>query len=182
MANMLFTTFGILSPMAYNLFLILAVVGFFGVYIPWNERKKKQGGQKSAESFRMRRKPSAPMSRAQALVRMVFYLPVLTVGLTRLIASSVMGEPLLIALGGGLTIVSLLGMERAGKEFRAGKLNRSVKPPKPAFRPEAPDHEHITITDQGDKARLEQLDTLKNAGLISDQEYRQKRQEILNKP
>ena len=120
------------------------------------------------------------MSRARARVRMSYYIPVFVVGLTMLIASAVMGEPVLIALGGGLTIISLLGMERAGRDFRAGRPSRPSKPPKPVFRTEAPDHEHITVSGHSGTARLEQLDTLKNAGLISDQEYRQKRQEILN--
>lgn len=180
MANMLFTTFEILSPMAYHIFLILAVVGFFGFYIPWNEKRKKNGGKKSTEKASEWRKTSAPVGRAQALVQMVFYIPVFVTGMTMLIASAVVGMPLLIALGGGLTIFSLLRMERAGRDFRAGRPSRPSKPPKPAFRSESPDHEHITVSGQGSKARLEQLDTLKSAGLISDQEYRQKRQEILN--
>ena len=180
MVNMLFTTFEILSPMAYNIFLVAVVVGFFGVYIPWNERRKKGGGQKAAEGTGRWRKSSAPMSRAQAFVQMVFCIPVFVTGMTMLIASAVVGIPLMIALGGGLTIFSLLRMERAGRDFRAARSSRPSRPPKPAFRPESPDHEHITVSGQGDKARLEQLDTLKNAGLISDQEYQQKRQEILN--
>lgn len=180
MGNILFTTLEILSPMAYNIFLILAVIGFFGIYIPWNERKKKGSGQKTAERVRERGEPPAPMSRAQALVRIVYCIPVFVVGMTMLIASAVMGEPVMIALGGGLTIFSLLRMERAGRDFCAGRSSRPSKPPKPAFRPESPEHEHITVSGQGGKARLEQLEVLKNAGLISDQEYRQKRQEILN--
>ena len=180
MANLLFTTFGILSPGIYNIFLLLAVIGFFGVYLPGNERKKKQGGQKFAKKARERRKPSAPMGQGKALALMVLCVPVAIAGLTILIASSVMGDPPLIALGGVLSIASLLGIERAGKAFRTGRPPRPFKPPKPAFRPEAPDHEHITVSGQGTKARIEQLEVLKNAGLLSDQEYRQKRREILN--
>lgn len=41
-------------------------------------------------------------------------------------------------------------------------------------------HDHIPSTALDAKHRLEQLESLKTAGLISDQEYRQKRQEILN--
>lgn len=178
MGNMLFTIFGILSPMAYTFFLLSAVIGFFGVYIPWNERKKK-AGKPVKNTGKMEEQPT-PMSRAKALARMVGCIPVFVIGMTMLIACAIMGEPVLIALGGGLTIISLLGMERAGRDFRAGRLSRSPKPPKPVFRTEAPDHEHITVSGHSGTARLEQLDTLKNAGLISDQEYQQKRQEILN--
>ena len=179
MANMLFTTFEILSPMAYNIFLILAVVGFFGVYIPWNERRKKNGGKTSAERAGKRKETSAPMSRAQALVRIAYCVPVFVVGMTMLIASAVMGEPVMIALGGVLTIFSLLRMDRAGRDFRAGKTSRPSKPPRPVFRPESSDHEHITVSDQGTEARLEQLEVLKNAGLLTEEEYREKRKETL---
>lgn len=177
MANMLFTTFGILSPMAYNIFLLVVVVGFFGFYVPWNERRKKGGGQRPAEGTGRGRKSSAPMGRAKAFVWIILCFPVAVAGMTMLIASLVMGEPLMIALGGGLTIFSLLRMERAGKDFRAGRTSRQ---PKPKFRSEAPDHEHIVPFGQGGIARLEQLEVLKSAGLISDQEYQQKRREILN--
>lgn len=179
MANMLFNIFGILSPMAYNIFLIPVVVGFFGFYIPWNERRKKNGGKKFAEKASEWRKTPAPVSRAQALVQMVFYIPVFVVGMTMLIASAVVGQPVLIALGGGLTIFSLLRMEQVGKDFRAGRTSRPVKPPKPTFRPEAPDHEHITVSGQGTKARMEQLEVLKNAGLLTEEEYMEKRKETM---
>lgn len=40
-------------------------------------------------------------------------------------------------------------------------------------------HDHIPSTALDAKRRLEQLESLKSAGLITEQEYRQKRQEIL---
>ena len=169
MVNMMFTIFEILSPAAYNIFLILVVIGFFGVFIPWNERKKKEGGHKTAERVRERGDPPAPMSRAKALAWIVGCIPVFVTGMTMLIASMVMGEAVWIALGGILTIASLLGMQRAGKDFRTGRPSRPSKPPKPVFRSESPNHEHIIVSGQGSKGRLEQLDTLKSAGLISDQ-------------
>ena len=179
MANMLFTVFGILSPMAYNIFLILVVIGFFGIFIPWNERKKKGSGQRDAEKVREQKGTPAPMSRARALVRIAYCVPVFVVGMTMLIASSVMGEPVMIALGGFLTIFSLLRMERAGRDFRAGRTSPPSKPPRPVFRPESSDHEHITVSGPGTEARLEQLEILKNAGLLTEEEYRKKRKETL---
>ena len=50
---------------------------------------------------------------------------------------------------------------------------------KASFQPDAPDHMHITGTSLSPKERLEQLNVLKNAGLIDDGEYQEKRQEIL---
>jgi hypothetical protein len=40
-------------------------------------------------------------------------------------------------------------------------------------------HDHVTSTALGKSSRLEQLETLKRAGLLEEQEYRKKKQEIL---
>lgn len=45
--------------------------------------------------------------------------------------------------------------------------------------PASADHNHISSTALTPQKRLEQLNTLKDAGLLTDQEYKQKRQEIL---
>ena len=50
--------------------------------------------------------------------------------------------------------------------------------PAPTFRPDSPDHEHIAPAGLDPKARLEQLETLKEAGLLTPKEYEAKRQEI----
>ena len=44
--------------------------------------------------------------------------------------------------------------------------------------PDSPDHEHIAPSGLDPKARLEQLETLKEAGLLTPKEYEAKRQEI----
>jgi hypothetical protein len=41
------------------------------------------------------------------------------------------------------------------------------------------EHDHVTSFAHGKKSRLEQLETLKRAGLLEEQEYRKKKQEIL---
>ena len=50
---------------------------------------------------------------------------------------------------------------------------------RPSFRSEAADHEHITVGGLTREARLEQLETLKEAGLLTRAEYEEKRKEIL---
>ena len=45
--------------------------------------------------------------------------------------------------------------------------------------PASADHNHVSSTALTPQKRLEQLNTLKDAGLLTDQEYKQKRQEIL---
>lgn len=49
----------------------------------------------------------------------------------------------------------------------------------PLSPPSAETHDHIPSTALDAKQRLEQLESLKSAGLIDDREYQQKRQEIL---
>lgn len=51
--------------------------------------------------------------------------------------------------------------------------------PERAAPPPAQTHDHIPSTAPDARRRLEQLESLKNAGLIDDREYREKRQEIL---
>ena len=48
------------------------------------------------------------------------------------------------------------------------------------FSPTAADHDHISSIGPDPKARLEQLERLKEAGLITSAEYREKRAEILS--
>ena len=45
--------------------------------------------------------------------------------------------------------------------------------------PAREDHDHIPSTALNPRERLEQLKTLKEAGLLTDEEYRNKREEIL---
>ncbi|MCI9264472.1 MAG: SHOCT domain-containing protein [Oscillospiraceae bacterium] len=49
----------------------------------------------------------------------------------------------------------------------------------PAFLRDSAQHEHITAAGITPKARLEQLETLKEAGLLTREEYEAKRAEIL---
>ena len=50
---------------------------------------------------------------------------------------------------------------------------------KPGSAPAAETHDHIPSMALDAKGRLEQLETLKEAGLLSDEEYAQKRKDIL---
>lgn len=54
----------------------------------------------------------------------------------------------------------------------------SAVKPRPAFRSEAADHEHITVGGLTREARLEQLETLLDAGLLDREEYRERKRRI----
>ena len=64
MGNLMLSLLGNLSGKAYNLFLLVIAIGFFGVYIPLNERKKRQGtAQSTQKSPQKEKKEPAPLSR-----------------------------------------------------------------------------------------------------------------------
>lgn len=58
-------------------------------------------------------------------------------------------------------------------------VSTPVRTPSRPTRPSAQQHDHIPSICLDQKARLEQLETLKKAGLYSNEEYRAKREEIL---
>lgn len=177
MGNILFTVFGTLAPKTYNLCLLLIAIGFFGVYVPWNERKKKQGGQgqTSAGGTQKRRKRSAPpMSPLKAFGVIVLCGLILWAGLGILIAAAVMGAGGMTAVGLALTIFSLWGMLRAGRDFRAGR-----KPPPPPRAPSAKNAgEQPVPSAPYVQRRREQLETLKEAGILTREEYDQRLREL----
>lgn len=82
-------------------------------------------------------------------------------------------------------VVGLLNPKREHPENRSRvvkiKEPKSPKKPKitPSFRIDAPDHEHITSSGPSVQRRLEQLETLREAGLLDRSEYEQKRKEIM---
>lgn len=120
MGSMALSTFMMFVPQhVVFLFLTICCVGFFGIYVPYNESKKK-----------------------------------------------------------GEIWPPLLWLKSLKKQFPS--------PKKPAGRGKAsrtaPEFDHITSIGSGRQHRLEQLETLKEAGLMTDQEYRRKRQEILKGP
>ena len=78
----------------------------------------------------------------------------------------------LIAVG----ITAANGYQVFGKKYSGPEIHIEEETPVP--RSEL-DHDHIPSTALDPKERLEQLQTLMDAGLITRQEYEQKRREIL---
>ena len=70
-----------------------------------------------------------------------------------------------------------------GKKYVGPDITVEDEAPRPdaSFDSQAVDHEHITAASYGHtpQKRMEQLETLKEAGLIDEEEYREKRKEIL---
>lgn len=112
MGSMVMSTFMMFVPQqAVFLFLTICCVGFFGIYIPYQESKKR------GETW----------------------------------------KPL---------------------RWLKGKTDKK----KPVRRKRDTEFDHISAIGPGRGHRLEQLETMRGAGLVSEQEYRQKRNEIMKEP
>lgn len=165
MGGLLISTLGTLSNRAYYLFLIIVMVWFFGVYVPLNERKKRQDGQAAAgKRPRREEKPPLRLSRPAVLGLLAACAVLAAVGLILLIAAGAMSRPLPILLGALLAGMGLAGMGRAGRDLRAAPRQPAPRPP--AWEPV-------------DRARLEQLESLLEAGILTPEEYRRKRTELM---
>ena len=99
-------------------------------------------------------------------------------GAITVILHSFLFSLILLAIG-VLTIVRGARIIRKGFAERvtydADKMNRHTV----SFRPNDPDHMHITGAGLSPKKQMEQLEILKNAGLLTDEEYDERRKEIL---
>lgn len=83
-------------------------------------------------------------------------------------------------LGAGV-IAGMNAYQAFGKKYVGPEIHIEDEEPGPfrAAPPPVETHDHIPSTALDAKRRLEQLESLKSAGLIDDREYQQKRQEIL---
>ena len=164
MGSLLLSTLGTLSSQAYYLFLLVIAIGFFGVYIPLNERKKRRGAAKNPQKPPPKeRKPSPPLRRAGALRLLAACLPLTVAGLTLLIAASVMSAPVPTILGALFSGVGLTGISKAGRDFRAAPRTPTPQPP---------------VREPADRSRLEQLETLREAGVLDKKEYELEKQKL----
>lgn len=85
----------------------------------------------------------------------------------------------LVAIG----ITAMNGYQAFGKKYTGPEITiEEDSAQMPDVQPSSPSpetHDHIPSTALDAKERLEQLESLKQAGLITDGEYREKREEIL---
>ena len=78
----------------------------------------------------------------------------------------------------GMTAYQTFGKGYVGPEINIEE-EEEQSTQRPASPPPAETHDHIPSMALDAKSRLRQLEDLKGAGLIGEQEYRQKREEIL---
>ena len=146
---------------------------------------------------RPRRENSAPGAvRLMGVIHAVFGMVFFLTSLPMLLTGWLFALPFLLA--GGFFAVNGLRMALGGNPFarradrpeerdaeRTAGSGALESPIKRERRPAAPrageEHDHIPSTALDAGARLEQLETLKGAGLLTQQEYEKKRREILTK-
>ena len=129
------------------------------------------------------------MRRGIGVVHAVMGFVFVVISLTEIIPSAgLFGLPFLAAGSFFLVEGIILAVSKAGPAHRVGydvetgieeDVIRPMMEEPPAFQDDSADHEHITPNGLSPKARLEQLETLREAGLLTDEEYEEKRKEIL---
>lgn len=77
------------------------------------------------------------------------------------------------------TLIALGKNGLVGRSYQIEAEDEEFPDQPPLSPPPVETHDHIPSTALDAKRRLEQLESLKTAGLIDDREYREKRQEIL---
>ena len=136
----------------------------------------------------MRRNFRYKPSKASAIMGTVIGILFIILGLTELLPVTISSGFLPAVLFGlvwtGVAVFITVGNIRIlmgkGSSFYGGFEVTDEEHERPvSFRPDAPDHMHITGASLSPKERLEQLEVLKNAGLIDEAEYQEKRKEIL---
>ena len=82
---------------------------------------------------------------------------------------------------GAAAITAMNVYQSFGKKYRGPEIHieeEETPPPSPARGVET--HDHIPSTALDARGRLEQLEALKGAGLLTEEEYREKRKDILD--
>ena len=122
---------------------------------------------------RVRVKPG----KAQSTVSFVVGLAFVLVGLVMVVPT--FGPFGLLWTGVAVAITVINGLNAFGKKGVPTMEIYSEEDDDEAPSPAREDHDHIPSTALTTQERLEQLQTLKEAGLLTDEEYRNKREEIL---
>ena len=137
---------------------------------------------KNRKRYTVRYKPATKtekaMVRGMGLFHAIFGTLFALIGLSALPHAGL----LIFVTAGGFFAVNgaLIALGKGGLVGRSYQIETETEE-EPEF-PDAPPvetHDHIPSVALDAKQRLEQLESLKSAGLIDDREYREKRQEIL---
>lgn len=73
-----------------------------------------------------------------------------------------------------------IALRMTAKEKNEAKREVRPGPVEPAPQPQEETHDHIRSTELSPIRKLEQLETLRGAGLLTEEEYREKKRDIMN--
>ena len=125
-------------------------------------------------------KTEKAMMRGMGLFHAAFGTIFAIIALTAIIPSAGLVGLLFLAAGVFFAVNgTMVALGKNGLVGRSYQIETDEEEERPASPPPAETHDHIPSTALDAKRRLEQLESLKTAGLIDDREYREKRQEIL---
>ena len=125
-------------------------------------------------------KTEKAMMREMGVFHAVFGTIFAIIALTAIIPSAGLVGLLFLAAGVFFAVNgTMVALGKNGLVGRSYQIETDEEEERPASPPPAETHDHIPSTALDAKRRLEQLESLKTAGLIDDREYREKRQEIL---
>ena len=136
----------------------------------------------------IRYKPSKLNSAMTFVVGILFVILGLTVVIPMTFQSGFLPGGIfgLVWTGGAAAMTVVHGLYLFGKRDHVdffGRYEITDEDPSagatPTFQAEASDHQHITASGLNVKGRLEQLEALKGAGLLTQEEYDQKHRDIL---
>ena len=125
-----------------------------------------------------RRRVRVKPGKAQSTVSFVVGLAFVLVGLVMVVPT--FGPFGLLWTGMAVVITVINGLNAFGKKGVPTMEIYSEEDDDEVPSPAREDHDHIPSTALTPQERLEQLKTLKEAGLLTDEEYRKKREEILS--
>ena len=124
-----------------------------------------------------RRRIRVRPGRAASLMSFVVGIAFVVIGLVAVIPMA--GPFGLLWTGVAVAITVINGLNAFGKKGVPTMEIYSEEEDDEVPSPAREDHDHIPSTALTTQERLEQLQTLKEAGLLTDEEYRNKREEIL---
>jgi len=127
----------------------------------------------------MRRRVTYRPSKAQGTFSLIFGAVFVMIGL--FVVIPLFGPfgvlwTLIAAAGTGMDAYRTFGKKYVGPEIRIEEEQLGRPPASP---PQAETHDHIPSTALDTRQRLEQLETLRKAGLVDEREYQEKRRDIL---
>lgn len=179
---------GVLPFKANFIFFVLVAVVGYGIYLPYQEKKKYGPSQHKTKKQSVPKAEHGLTSRKIGTLLLCALLGSLLLWMLGFFLMSLIFAPLIggiaavvLVVFGGLMVI-LLGalLWRAARSMGQGHRKKAERP-SPASAPKrtSEQHDHLPSVAPSVQERLEQLKALKEAGLMDNAEYEQRKKTIL---